>query len=200
MLEVIDQIRASLAAYQPREVAPEGRRPAAVLIPLYEHRDDLHVVFTRRADNLEHHSGQISFPGGSTEPEDDGPAGTALRESWEEIGIAPDHVELLGRVDDLVTGTGFHITPFVGLLDRAFSPYPWRPVEAEVAEIIEVPLRHLLDPANRELVVREVRDGTVLREAYRFGAHVIWGATASMLTNFLALIDHYSCPGLKTEA
>jgi len=200
MLEVIDKIRASLAAYQPREVPPDGHRPAAVLIPLYEHQDDLQVVFTRRADNLEHHSGQISFPGGSSEVEDASPAETALRESWEEIGIAPDHVELLGRIDDLVTGTGFHIVPFVGLLDRAFSPYPWRPVEAEVAEIIEVPLRHLLDPANREMVLREVREGVVLREAYRFGAHVIWGATAAMLTNFLALIDHYSYPSLKAGA
>ena len=192
MREVIEDIARRLALYQPAELPAGGRRPAAVLLPLYEHRSELYVVFTRRADNLEHHSGQISFPGGSFEPDDPDLRQTALRESWEEIGIAPDHVEVLGRIDDHVTGTGFHITPFVGRLDPTYSPYPWRPVEAEVAEIIEAPLAHLADPANREMVVREVRGGLVMRDAYRFGEHIIWGATAAMLTNFLAVIDAYS--------
>ena len=106
-------------------------------------------------------------------------------------------------LDDLTTGTGFHITPFVGLLDPTHSPYPWRPHDREVAEVIEVPLPHLQDPANFDAVLREIEGAIVVREAYRFGDHVIWGATARMLQNFLEVIAAEEVtinPGLKSRA
>ena len=198
MRDVIEIIRRRLALHAPLAIAQDSRRAAAVLIPLYSHGGALHIVFTRRADNLKHHSGEISFPGGSREPADADLLTTALRESWEEIGIDAGHVEVLGQIDDFVTGSNFHISPFVGLLDDRFSPYPWHPDESEVAEMIEVPLIHLLDPLSQDVIVREVEGGVMVREAYRFGEHLIWGATARMLHNFLDVIgEDRMYPGLK---
>lgn len=178
-------IRDRLAAYEPRRLAADGRPRAAVLIPLYTRAGDLHVVLTKRTDRVQHHRGEISFPGGAMEPEDPDPLTAALRECHEEIGLLADHIEVVGQLDDIVTVSRFHVSVFVGAIGSRHLPYVWQPHEHEVAEVLEVPLLHLLDDANVVEVPRQ-RDGElVLMEGFRFGEHIIWGATGRMLRNFL---------------
>jgi 8-oxo-dGTP pyrophosphatase MutT (NUDIX family) len=164
---------------------PADLRPAAVLVPVIEREEGLTVLFTRRTDHLSHHAGQISFPGGRAEPGDDSPETTALRETQEEIGLAPRHIELVGRLGDYCTVTGYCITPVVGLLR---PPFELRPDEGEVAEVFEVPLAFLLDPANhrRDSHLREGRR----REFYAmpYGDYYIWGATAGILVNLYSVL------------
>jgi 8-oxo-dGTP pyrophosphatase MutT (NUDIX family) len=182
---VIRDIRARLSAYSAATFEPDGHPLAAVLVPLYTHQDDLHVVFTKRTDRVQHHRGEISFPGGAMEPEDLDLITTALREAEEEIGLSRDHIEVIGRLDDIVTISSFHVAVYVGEIDPQRSPYSWLPHEHEVAEVLEVPLHHLLDEANLVEVPRQ-RDGQlVIMEGFRFGEHIIWGATGRMLRNFL---------------
>jgi 8-oxo-dGTP pyrophosphatase MutT (NUDIX family) len=182
---VIEEIRYQLSLYVPREIPKEDRPSAAVLIALYTHRDRLHVVLTKRTHRVEHHKGEISFPGGGRDEEDTDLVETALRESAEEIGLQRDHVDILGRIDDFITVSQFHVTPYVGAIDPRHSPYEWRPHVVEVAEVIEVPLSHLYEPSSLVLE-RRVLNGEVRHvEAYRYGEHRIWGATQRMLQQFL---------------
>lgn len=159
---------------------PEGRRRAAVLVPLFVRDGALRVLLTRRTDTVEHHRGQISFPGGVEEPDDETPWETAVRETEEELGIAPEHVRLLGALTPLVTVTDFFVEPFVGAV-----PYPHvlRPAEAEIAEVIDVPVAALLDPKVLERRVLPGREEPTL--FYHYGSHVIWGATARMMAELL---------------
>jgi 8-oxo-dGTP pyrophosphatase MutT (NUDIX family) len=180
-------ITSRIGCYTCVEDAGEGRR-AAVLIPLYERDGELHLVLTRRTDRVEKHKGEICFPGGVVDPTDLDVTFTALRESHEEIGLMPEHVRVIGRLDDVTTMTGFHITAMVGIIDSALSPYAWLPQPSEVAEVLEVPLSHLADPANAIEVPRQ-RDGElVLSQGFVYNGHTIWGATARMLQNFLDVV------------
>jgi 8-oxo-dGTP pyrophosphatase MutT (NUDIX family) len=182
---VIRAIRSRIAAYEARTFESNGNPRAAVLVPLYTHMDDLHVVFTKRTDLVQHHRGEISFPGGAMDPDDADLIATALREAEEEIGLSRDHIEVIGRLDDIVTISSFHVSVYVGEIDRQRSPYTWQPQAVEVAEVLEVPLNHLLDNANLVEVPRQ-RDGElVIMEGFRFREHIIWGATGRMLRNFL---------------
>jgi 8-oxo-dGTP pyrophosphatase MutT (NUDIX family) len=160
---------------------------AAVLVPLYELGGELHVVLTKRTMLMSTQKGHIAFPGGRRESGDRDLLATALRESFEEIGLDPAHVEVVGRIDDFSTRDGnILIAGFVGLIDPAALPYKWRPAEREVAEILEIPVRHLFDPAN--VVVAEPRElnGRLWPdETFLFGEHRVFGATARALRNFL---------------
>jgi 8-oxo-dGTP pyrophosphatase MutT (NUDIX family) len=160
-------------------------RPAAVLVPVVSRDDELTVLFTKRTAHLHDHAGQISFPGGRAEPGDASAGDTALRETAEEIGLAPDRVEILGRLTEYATVTGYRVTPVVGLVT---PPFELKLDDFEVAEAFEVPLAFLLDPANhqRNLVVHEGR----ARHYYAmpYGRHYIWGATAGMLMNLYAYL------------
>jgi 8-oxo-dGTP pyrophosphatase MutT (NUDIX family) len=163
---------------------PAEIRPAAVLVPVVR-RDALTVLFTRRTPHLQDHAGQISFPGGRVEPGDASLEATALREAQEEIGLAQERAELLGRLPEYVTVTGYRVTPVVALVS---PPLELRPDPFEVAEIFEVPLAFLLDPANH------LRN-TVLQEGKRrryyampFREYYIWGATAGMLMNLYGFL------------
>ena len=157
---------------------------ASVLLAIVM-REQPMVLLTERTAHLSTHSGQVAFPGGRADPEDPTPADTALREAQEEVGLAPEFVEVLGNLATYVTGSSFIITPVVALVkpDCVLTPNPY-----EVADIFEVPLAFLLDPANHRRHVFD-RDG-VHREwfsmPYQNGAknHFIWGATAGMLRNF----------------
>lgn len=156
-------------------------RPAAVLVPLVQRPGSMTVLLTQRTAHLAHHPGQISFPGGRLEDGDNGDAiAAALRETEEEIGLARRHVTILGRLDDYVTGTGFLITPMVGVVD---PPFDLTPDPFEVAEVFEVPLDFLLDPQNHKLnrVVVEGRRRPFW--SMTWDERVIWGATAGMLVN-----------------
>ena len=162
----------------------EGREAAstvaAVLIPVIAHPQGLTVLFTQRTPHLRSHSGQVSFPGGRAEPGDASAEFTALREAEEEIGLSPTVVEVLGRLPDYRTRTGYRVTPVVGLL---MPPIAFRPDPHEVAEIFEVPLVFLLDERNRQRRTREFQGQQVGYYVFEYEEKVIWGATAGMLVN-----------------
>jgi 8-oxo-dGTP pyrophosphatase MutT (NUDIX family) len=153
---------------------------AAVLVPVVAHPQGLTVLFTQRTTHLKSHSGQVSFPGGRAEPHDPTPEFTALRETEEEIGLRADDVEVLARLPDYCTRTGYCVTPVVGLLTPplALSPDP-----REVADVFEVPLAFLLDERNRRRETREFQGRTVGFYAFQYQERTIWGATAGMLVN-----------------
>ncbi|GLT21303.1 coenzyme A pyrophosphatase [Zoogloea oryzae] len=155
-------------------------RPAAVLVPIVLREPEPTLLLTRRTDHLHHHPGQVSFPGGRVEAQDTSPIETALRETEEEISLARHHVELLGCLPQYRTGTGFDVTPVVGLVT---PPFELSPDAFEVAEVFEVPLSFLLDEANHQLHRVEVRGK--LREYYAmpYGDYFIWGATAGMIVS-----------------
>jgi len=159
---------------------PAGRRAAAVLVPIVLRPDELTVLLTRRTAHLKDHSGQISFPGGRAEPADAGPEGTALREAREEIGLAPERVEVLGKLSEYHTRTDFRVTPVVALVA---APFELRLDAHEVAEAFEVPLSFLLDPVNHQRHTREFQGGMVPFFAIPYRDYYIWGATAGMLVN-----------------
>ena len=154
--------------------------PAAVLVPIVDHRSGLTVIFTKRTTHLKAHSGQVSFPGGRAEPEDPTPEFTALREAQEEIGLALERVEVLARLPEYRTRTGFRVTPVVGLLT---PPVALTPDPREVEEVFEVPLAFLLDPKNHRRETRELQGRTVGYYVMRYENRTIWGATAGMLVN-----------------
>ena len=134
---------------------------------------------------MKHHKGQISFPGGAFDNEDGDLRRTALRETYEEIGLKEKDVRIIGTLDDIVTSTKFVVTPFVGFLNY---PYPFRLSQREIDELIEVPLSFLFDP---ECFSERERVEGGLKEVifnYQYGKHAIWGATARILKQFLGLI------------
>ncbi len=167
----------------------EGRElaatPAAVLIPVVAHPGGLTVLFTRRTAHLKSHSGQVSFPGGRAEPGDASAELTALREAGEEIGLRAERVEVLARLPDYRTRTGFRVTPVVGLLT---PPLELAPDPREVAEVFEVPLAFLLDERNRERRTREFQGQQVGYYVFTYGERMIWGATAGMLVNLYRML------------
>jgi 8-oxo-dGTP pyrophosphatase MutT (NUDIX family) len=154
--------------------------PAAVLVPIAAHPDQLTVLLTRRTAHLHDHAGQISFPGGRVDPCDENPVACALREAEEEVGLPRAVTEVIGRLDTYQTRTGFEIVPVVAILR---PPFDLRPDPFEVAEAFEVPLDFIVDPANHR------RDSRVFQGSERhfwampFGTYYIWGATAGMLVN-----------------
>jgi 8-oxo-dGTP pyrophosphatase MutT (NUDIX family) len=158
---------------------PEAQTPAAVLVPVVD-RPEPGLLLTRRTANLRAHAGQIAFPGGRVDPEDDGPVAAALREAEEEIGLAPADVRVLGLGDGWRTGTGYAITPVVGAIPPGLR---FVPSAAEVDAVFEVPLAHVLDPANHQL--REAEWQGRARRFYVIEANgwEIWGATAGMIVN-----------------
>lgn len=181
---MIEQIRASLAAHTPSRIDRPGNPRAAVLIPLYAKDGAHHVLLQVRTELVEHHKGQISFPGGM---EDEGDADllmTALRETEEEIGLAREDVDVLGQLDDIVTITDFVVTPYVGVVTRP-GPYPFAPSGFEVAELLEVPLPHLLHPDTFNHEPVPWREHMVGPPSYSYGEHVIWGATGRLMHRFL---------------
>lgn len=163
---------------RPRSAPEAALRPAAVLCALVQRPAGLAVVLTRRAAHLRRHAGQISFPGGTIEPQDPSPLAAALREAEEEIGLSPPLVRVLGAFDRYRTGTGFRVTPYVGLVDPGWQP---RLDPNEVDLVFEAPLDFLMDPANRACHHAD-REG-VRRYYYAmpWKGHYIWGATAGML-------------------
>lgn len=156
-------------------------RPAAVLVPLVKRETGLHVILTRRTDHLSDHAGQISFPGGRQEAFDLSIEETALRETEEEIGLARGHIELIGRIDDYYTVTGYQVTPVIGLVT---PPFDLVPDDHEVAEVFEVPLEFITNPNNQKLQTVTFEGVRRRYFAIPYREYYIWGATAGMLVNF----------------
>lgn len=159
---------------------------AAVLVPLILRPDGLQVMLTQRTAHLKDHAGQISFPGGRAEPEDADSVATALRESQEEVGLPPELVQVLGRLDNYVTSTGYEVAPVVGLIR---PPFPVKPDPYEVAEVFEVPLAFLVDPRNHERHNREFQGRKRHFYVLPYQDRYIWGATAGMLVNLANLLQ-----------
>jgi 8-oxo-dGTP pyrophosphatase MutT (NUDIX family) len=196
----LEQLRARLPQTPPElgehdDYDPLAERPAmfgavkaAVLLPLIV-RDRPSLLFTRRTESLARHSGQVSFPGGRSEAGDLSPVETALRETFEETGIAASHVTVAGYLDRYLTGTGFDIQPVVGLLAEGFvlAPDP-----REVAEIFEVPLGFLCDPANLRRESREIGGRRRSFYAFTYQSHEIWGATAAIVVSLAQRLNGIS--------
>ena len=186
---MFSDIKSRLAEYSPLLLPEREGKRASVLVPLYVHRDEIHVVFTKRTDRVQSHKGEISFPGGARDPLDNDLIHTAIRECEEEIGLRREHVEIIGQLDDVITISDYHVSVYVGSLHSHPAPYVWLPAEAEVAEVLEVPLTHLRDASNIVEVPRQ-RDGQLtLMEGWVWREHIIWGATARMLRNFLDVTE-----------
>jgi 8-oxo-dGTP pyrophosphatase MutT (NUDIX family) len=185
----LPEIRRALARHAPAQKMVHEFRRAAVLVPLLPREDGLHALFTERSKELRTHGGQVSFPGGSIE-DSESPETAALREAREEVGLKPEHVEIIGRLDDCPTFvTGFVITPVVGVVDplafTAAGRYPWTPSPAEIAALHELPLREFLVPANRRTQILQ-REGVPYEVTwYTVQGTTVWGATARILRQLL---------------
>lgn len=170
----------SLYGDQGARPAASGLRRAAVLVPIVARAEELAVLFTQRTAHLRDHSGQVSFPGGRAEPQDASAEITALRETREEIGLEPGRVEIVGRLPDYRTRTGYLIAPVIGVLS---PPLELRPDAEEVESVFEVPLAFLLDPRNHARDSRLWQGERRWFYAIRYRERTIWGATAGMLVN-----------------
>ncbi len=164
----------------PDVTMPEGRklRPAGVLLALQQQQTGVHVLLTKRSSALKHHPGQISFPGGSIDPEDGGPVQAALREAQEEIGLQRENVEVFGMLPIHETVTGFNVTPVIGRVRTAFEPVP---EPDEVKEVFSVPLAHVTDLRRFQVQSRMWQRKRRYYYTVPYGPYYIWGATARIL-------------------
>ena len=165
--------------------APQNVSHAAVILLLYPGADDWQMPLTLRPAHLRPHGGQISLPGGSTEG-DESSDQTALRELNEELGVAPHDVEMLGRFSDLyIFASNYLVTPWVGVTR---STPRWNPQAEEVSEVLDVPIRHLVDRSNSRTSIRAKGDVRFRSPHIAFGNHEVWGATSMILGEFIALL------------
>jgi 8-oxo-dGTP pyrophosphatase MutT (NUDIX family) len=185
---VRERIRSALATRRPVEIPVGDRRAAGVLLLLEGGPGDERIVFQVRTQTVRHHRGEISFPGGRHDPDDLSLLHTALRETHEEVGVPPEAVAILGQLDDTFTrGSNYLIRPFVGLVEEGV--HATVTAQREVSELLRVPVAHLLDPASHIWKVTDWQGQMETTPAYEYGEHVIWGATARMLGQFLGLIE-----------
>ena len=159
---------------------------AAVLVPLLCKEGSYHILFTKRSDSVRHHKGEISFPGGARDASDADMMRTALREAYEEIGVREKDVEILGRLDDVVTMSDYRVSPFVGVIPY---PYALTPSTDEIAELIFLPLKCFFKDGVLGEDFRTYGDRTEKVPIYHSGEHIIWGATARILRQFLEIIS-----------
>jgi len=163
---------------------PDTWKPASVLVPLVDHPEGVTVLLTQRTADMPSHAGQIAFPGGRREVGEDAVA-TALRETEEEVGIPRSFIEIVGTMDLYHTGTGFEITPVVGIVTPGFTI---RAQAREVADVFEVPLDHFLDEVNHQIGSREYQGRQRRYYAMPYGERYIWGATAGMMKNLYFIL------------
>ena len=185
-LSPTDVVRKALAGRERQIVADASLMPAAVLLLLYPKDGKYCVLLNKRSEEVEHHKGEISFPGGAKDEEDRDFQETALREAQEEMGISPADVTVLGQLDDFTTRSGFSIQVYVGTIDY---PYDFKPSNLEIAEVLEVPLDVLLDPSSLRVETRWEDGQYVDVRSYAYDGHLIYGATARILQQFLSVLE-----------
>jgi 8-oxo-dGTP pyrophosphatase MutT (NUDIX family) len=191
-------IQRAIARQEKRPIIDTTMAQAGVMVLVYDKESAPHILLNKRSQYVEKHKGEIAFPGGAREKSDSTILDTALRETWEEMGISPDDVTVLGELDDIVTISDFVVTPYVGTIPTGYDFSP----NIEVAEVIEVPVAALLDTAHLRDDVRIVDGSTRRRATYAYDGHLIWGATAMILEGFvqiLSTIDDREAPW-KTPA
>jgi 8-oxo-dGTP pyrophosphatase MutT (NUDIX family) len=185
-LSPADLVQKALATRERVEVADASLSPAAVMLLLYPKDGEYCILLNKRSEDVEYHKGEISFPGGAKDPEDRDFLETALRETEEEMGIKRSDVTVLGQLDDMTTRSGFRIQVYAGTIDY---PYEFKPSEIEIAEVLEVPLSVLLDPASVRVETRMEDGRKVSASSYAYNGHLIYGATARILQQFLCLFQ-----------
>jgi 8-oxo-dGTP pyrophosphatase MutT (NUDIX family) len=180
-----DRIGRILQSRTPELLSGDYSKPAAILVPIQEREDGEHLVLTQRTELLNSHKGQIAFPGGQIDPGDAGPLAAALRESEEEIGLAPADVRVLGQLDQVTAAANYLVTPFVGLIPH---PYEFRLNELETAAVFSVPIAALLEPGCFKIEPRlyppDRRDPIY---HFYYQGRDIWGATARIIIQLLQL-------------
>lgn len=179
-------IEAKIARYERRVIHNTNLKDSAVLIPIVRKSSGLQLLFTKRTDAVELHKGQISFPGGAADPRDASEVETALRESFEEIGLDRSAVAILGMLDDLDTPSGFKVTPVVGFIDELPA---LETNKDEVAALISIPVEHFLDPDKRRSKMVERNGSTLEIYFYDVWDEPIWGATAFFVKQFIEIIQ-----------
>lgn len=180
------RVQRALDAYGRRALEVPSRRKAAVLVPLFERDGEPWIVLTRRTDTVRSHAGQISFPGGAVDPGETDLWDTAVRETHEELGVPPEHITRLGALDDYPTySSGYIVSAYVGTI---IPPTTWTHSEAEIAEVIELPIRRLVEVGRME---EWERDGIRFpMHLYDVDEHRVWGLTAYIMRRFLDVAGH----------
>ncbi len=181
----IEEIGQALAGWTRKAIENGSLRPAGVLLIVYPKDGEYCVLLNKRTEMVEHHKGEISFPGGSMDREDESILHTALRETHEEMGILPEDVRILGQLDDMPTISNFLINTFVGTIPY---PYDFVPSKHEVAEVIEVPINHVRSQRNWRDETRVKNGELETSPSFVYEGHVIFGATARVLANFLEVL------------
>ncbi len=193
----LDVMRTALSPRGPAKAVSGTLTPAAVLVLLYPNAGDYCVLLNKRSQEVEHHKGEISFPGGGYEIQDADLLQTALRETQEEMGISPADVIVLGELDEVETRSRFRVRAFVGTISAG---YRFSPSSAEIAEVLEAPLTALRDAANRRVETRWDNGASITAYAYAYNEHLIFGATARILHQFLDILENgYRDQGYKEE-
>ena len=182
----LDLIRDALEQREVVTAAPDGLMPAAVMLLLYRKDGDYCVLLNKRSMTVEHHKGEMSFPGGAKDPEDTDFEDTARRETHEEMGIARDDITILGRLDDNVTRSNFLVKVFVGTIPY---PYDFQPSSIEIAEVVEIPLNLLRDPGSWRWDSRLEDGERVSVRSYGYQDHLVYGATAKILDQFIEIVE-----------
>ena len=182
----LDTIKQTLAHHNPKRMIHPDMKSAAVLVPLVQHTTELQLLLTKRTDSVEHHKGQISFPGGMTDSSDTTAVETALRETEEELGIPPSFISILGSIDDIRIPTGFVVTPVVGYI--ASLP-PFHINADEVAVAFEIPMHNFFNPSFFRSEMRML--GGMERQVYFYDVwkEPVWGATAAIIKQFTELLS-----------
>ncbi len=164
----------------------DGLMPSAVMILLYPKDGEYCILLNKRSEEVEHHKGEISFPGGARDPEDRDSLDTALRETEEEMGIKRGDVTVIGELDEVVTRSGFLVNVFTGTIEY---PYTFKPSAIEIAEVLEFPVSALINPANRRSETRMEKGKPVTSYSYVHEEHVVFGATARILQSCVDIFD-----------
>lgn len=187
-----DVLMSELKTRDKKSLSPHGVVTAAVLVPLFSRQGQMNVLLTKRSQLVEHHKGEISFPGGKLDDSDPNLLSCALRETSEEIGVHPSDVEILGELDDFYTvATSFLVVPFVGIIPY---PYDFQTSPREIDELLRIPLDVFLDPHRRRETIMEVNRRPVTIVSYLWENQVIWGATARILSHFADIVTKLRRP------
>jgi len=183
----LSRIESALKDRNPDTIPVDDLTPSAVLVMLHDTKDGIEVLLTMRSNHVKDHKGQVSLPGGMSEPVDDDALATAIRESVEEVGLAPAHLRILGRLDDYKTITGYHVVPFVAVLDTFDG---LRPMTEEISEVFSFPIEYLSDPDKLRRMPVEHPDGFAEILFVDYDDYVIWGATARILNGLIELVSN----------